>query len=154
MAWDDFSAFKRLSQWPVSLAMAQIGGQWILSSWQYLFLQVSPHIFWFVCFLSLWGHKTALSRCFVGRKCLYFGPVYHYASAMQGLSDFGISRCCGVHSVSPYPSLSENTKKEKKKNPRKKDSLVNFLSLKSLSKSSWILCRDLSGSMERAWVAK
>lgn len=80
MAWDDFSAFKRLNQWPTSLERPGFGRGWrgTVSEFLSLFrkhrlLQHSPHVF--SLFVSLRGYKIEPSRCCVRRKFLFWHCV-------------------------------------------------------------------------------
>lgn len=82
MAWDDFSAFKRLSQWPTSFEMAQISRGSVNSS--VLAVSFSPNslltFFWFVCFFFV---------------CLFHYEVIkrHHENTVQGGNAYSLDLC-------------------------------------------------------------
>lgn len=78
--------FKRLSQWPASLEMAQIGGQWIPSSWPHFLLPtLSSHFFGLFIFRFILRSSAEMLQ----REEVSGFELMYSASASPGSSDDG-----------------------------------------------------------------
>lgn len=128
MAWDDFSPFKRLSQWPASLEMAQIGGS-VNSS--LLAVSISPTLssHFLVCLFFLFHYEVIkLHRQDVrGGNAFSLDLCLTLLELCKAFQTMGISRHGGVLGLPCQKKKKMKVKKEKERPGKNKLEAVLYL---------------------------